>query len=255
MKKHAIGQTIFNINNWWNLLKLAREKGSGIVDDNAELGTNRKVKVADIYSNLEVAISKLSTQLSKFDTGYGLQTEEIDLTLFVDKYISEHKSPIFEFINNSKVYQIEDDMPEIEGDDTFMVSESPGDYNYQDKTKKCVKFAPDALTIVFDNIISNACAHGFKDRESERNLISIDIVAESTDYVITISNNGEPIVDLTPEEVFTYSLTTGNTKEHFGIGGYEIKKLMKEFRGDAEIISTPNEPFTVTYRLIFHDTK
>lgn len=255
MKKHAIGQTIFNINNWWNLLKLAREKGSGIVDDNAELGTNRKVKVADIYSNLEFAISKLSTQLSKFDTGYGLKAKDIDLCFFIDKYISEHKNPLFKFINNSQAFHLEDDMQENDFEEFYTFSESSKDCIHQNSNKKYVNFPPEALTIIFDNIIHNACSHGFIGRESANNLICIDIVTEGTDYVVTISNNGNPMADLTQEDVFTYSLSTGNMKEHFGIGGYEIKKLMNEFQGDVQIISKPNEQFTVTYKLIFHETK
>ena len=255
MKKHAIGQTIFNINNWWNLLKLAREKGSGIVDDNAELGTNRRVKVADIYSNIETAILKLSTQLSKLDSGYGLQTEIIDLPLFIEKYIAEHKSPIFEFRNNILSHQVEDDTLDDDEGEMSSFFKNKENNTHQSRFNAFVQFAPEALTIIFDNIISNACAHGFDGRESANNLIIFDILAEGTDYIVSISNNGKPIVDLTPEEVFTYSLTTGNTKEHFGIGGYEIKKLMNEFRGDVQIISTPNELLTVTYRLIFHDTK
>lgn len=255
MKKHAIGQTIFNINNWWNLLKLAREKGSGIVDDNAELGTNRKVKVADIYLNLENAIAKLSTQLSKLDTGYGLQTEKIALTSFIEKYISEHKSPIFDYIYNSQAHYYGDDATENDIEEQSMDLGNYEPYTGQRVPKEYVIFAPEALTIVFDNIISNACVHGFKDREPAKNNIFFDIIADGTDYIVIISNNGEPIVDLTPEDVFTYSLTTGNSKEHFGIGGYEIKKLMNEFKGDVQIISTPKELYTVTYRLIFHDTK
>ena len=78
--------------------------------------------------------------------------------------------------------------------------------------------------------------------------------------MIAISNNGEPIKDLTSQEVLTYGLTTEHARttdvsqSHFGIGGYEIKKLMTEFNGDVEVISTPDEEFTVTYRLVFHNT-
>ena len=260
MKKHAIGQTLFNINNWWNLLKLARDKGNGIVDDRTELGSNRKVKVADIYTNLEIAIAKLSTQLSKFDTGYGLQTKEIPLTVFIENYISEHESPLFEYIYDSTPHHAESDMPEVDIDEKTMTAVPTGKYILREGDPlEYAVFAPDALTIVFNNIINNACEHGFKGK-GPGNLIRIDILSEGTDYVITISNNGKPLEELSPEEVLTYGLTTEHTrttdasKSHFGIGGYEIKKLMTEFNGDVEILSTPEERFTVTYRLIFHNT-
>lgn len=261
MKKHAIGQTLFNINNWWSLLKLARDKGNGVVDDRTELGTNRKVKVADIYSNLEIAMSKLSIQLSKFDTGYGLQTKTIPLTMFIEQYISEHKSPLFEYIYDSMTHHADSDLPEVDIDEQTMTTISTGKYILREGDPlEYVVFAPEALTIVFDNIISNACAHGFKGYGSIKNLVRIEILSEGSDYVVAISNNGEPIKELTPQEVLTYGLTTEHTRtgnastNHFGIGGYEIKKLMTEFNGDVEIISTPDEEFTVTYRLVFHNT-
>ena len=65
---------------------------------------------------------------------------------------------------------------------------------------------------------------------------------------------------MSSQEILTYGTTTEHSKttnvssNHFGIGGYEIKKLMTEFGGDVEIVSTPDEEFTVTYRLIFHNT-
>lgn len=261
MKKHAIGQTIFNINNWWNLLKLARVKGNGIVDDRTELGSNRKVKVADIYANLEIAMAKLSIQLSKFDTGYGLQKKDIPLTLFIEHYISEHKSPVFEFVYDKRSHHAKSDLPEVDIDEKTMIATPTGKYILRKGDPlEYAFFAPEALTIVFDNIISNACAHGFKNKSSDRNRIRIDILSEGTDYVIEISNNGEPIKELAPNDVFTYGLTTEHSRttdasmNHFGIGGYEIKKLMTEFNGDVEVSSAPEEEFTVTYRLVFHNT-
>lgn len=55
-------------------------------------------------------------------------------------------------------------------------------------------------------------------------------------------------------DITVYGQTSGNSNTHFGIGGYEIKKLMEEFGDKLEIISEPENEFTVTYRLIFHDT-
>jgi hypothetical protein len=41
---------------------------------------------------------------------------------------------------------------------------------------------------------------------------------------------------------------------HYGIGGYEVRKLMREFNGEAELISCPNDEFCITYKLIFKNT-
>ena len=45
MKKHAIGQTLFNLCNWWDLLQKARKEGNGIVDDSQEVSKKQKTKV------------------------------------------------------------------------------------------------------------------------------------------------------------------------------------------------------------------
>ena len=44
------------------------------------------------------------------------------------------------------------------------------------------------------------------------------------------------------------------TEVHRGLGGFEVKRLMNEFGDDAEFISTPDDEFTVTYKLLFHNT-
>ena len=70
---------------------------------------------------------------------------------------------------------------------------------------------------------------------------------------MVVSNNGEPLhKELDANGVFKYGNTTSNSLDgHFGIGGYEIWKLMKDFNGTAEIISAPELNFTVSYKLTF----
>ena len=114
MKKHALGQTIFNIKNWWGLLLKARENGNGIVDDSADLGKSRKIKVSEIYDNLQNAISKLNMQLSKFDVGYGLSSENIALADFIEQYIRGNKMPQFEFVYDAAAHRAPADLPEID---------------------------------------------------------------------------------------------------------------------------------------------
>ena len=118
-----------------------------------------------------------------------------------------------------------------------------------------VNFAKEALTIIFDNIISNACSHGFTDMPPELCKVKIEIFSEGTDYVVAVSNNGSPISEkLSKEDIFVYGRSTQLGKSHFGIGSYEVKQLMREFGGDVEIVSSPQQKFTVSYHFIFHNT-
>ena len=73
---------------------------------------------------------------------------------------------------------------------------------------------------------------------------------------ILISNNGKPIHEkISLEDVFTYGRSSKSGQAHYGIGGYEVRNLMREFHGEAEFISTPQENFPVTYKLTFKETR
>ena len=244
VKKHAIGQTLFNLNNWWSVLERARREGHGIVDDNAVIGNIRKIKITDIYDNLKTTINKLETQLNKLDTGYGMKVEKINLPDFVKKYIEEHRSPVFRFYFQS------DDVNELKEDRTS------DDNSLEEETKPIiVEFAPEALTGILNNIVSNACNYGFANKVDYKNMIQLNILQSGTDYIVDVSNNGAPLASgITSDDVLTYGRTTGDTRSHFGIGGYEIKKLMREFNGDVELLTSADNDYHVTYRLIFHNT-
>lgn len=255
MKKHAIGQTLFNLNNWWKVLQKARKEGNGIVADSAIVGKINKIPVTDIYENLQQTIIKLQQQISKFDVGYGMQIENIPLTTFIEEYIDKHQSPLFKFIYYDKDHHAKQDLPEVNAEQSKAIF--TGEYILKvGDPLEYAKFAPEALTTVFDNIISNACCYGFSGRDSGKNFIRIELKLEGDDYVITIANNGEPINnEISPEDVFTYGRTSQNGNNHFGIGGYEIRKLMREFGGDAELLIDSNDEFCVSYKLTLHDTR
>ncbi len=248
MKKHALGQTLFNLNNWWKLLSTARKKGDGVVSDTDVLGIMKKMTVAEIFQNLEITMSKLNTQLSKFDTGYGLAKEEFALTEFLEQYIAKHPNPLF-------VFEYDADSNRHHRMDLQVSDEEGNCAAYKGDPIAYVTFSKEALEMVLNNIVSNACSHGFAGSEGTNNKIRMDIKSDGTSYVLTVANNGAPLKkDFTQEDVFIYGQTSGNTNEHFGIGGYEIKKLMKEFDGDVEIVSSPEAEYTVIYKLIFHKT-
>ena len=255
MKKHAIGQTLANFKNWWRLLDQVRNSGNGIIDENAVIGRIHKVSVKEIFENLESSVSKLTTQLNKFDTGYGLVKEEFALTEFIEKYIQENRSPLFTFEYNAATHHSSEDIPEIDFD-TELNGKFTGKYILKKGDPlEYVKFPKRALTQIFDNIVSNACAHGFVGREEAINIIKIEIDNVGSDYIVSVSNNGEPLdTGMKCEEITIYGQTSGDTNKHFGIGGYEIKRLMEEFGDSLEIVSEPDAEFTVTYKLIFHDT-
>ncbi len=262
MMKHGLGQTVFNLGNWMKMLNHARKVGNGIVDDKAEIGGLVKVKVADIYSNIEAALKVLNRQISTFDMGDSMEKTEFSLTAFIVKYIDEHPRPHvrYEFpLQQHKAY-VNVPKEDIEGIESIDPdNQEINDYQGKEyvvlegEEMDMAVFSKEALTIIFENIVSNAVAHGFTDPDKEY-VIHFDFKAEGSNYILFISNNGAPLPAFKdPSEVFIWGKTNGG-KEHAGIGGYQIKDLMEHFDGKAEIISTPDEEFTVTYKLTFTKT-
>ena len=262
MKKHAIGQTLFNLNNWWDALKQARKEGNGIVSDDATTGKIRKISVTTIYDSMQKALNQLQQQINKFDRGNGLSVKEFALTEFIEDYVARKQSPLFLFSYDKSLHHASQALPEVD------YNEETGEFCETGKTLlnegdpiEYVTFAPEALEIIFDNIVSNACCHGFKNRNDLANIIRIELKSEGDNYVVVVSNNGAAInKQLKAEDVFVYGKTSKMGKAsdanetHFGIGGYEVKKLMCEFGGDAEFISEPESDFPVSYKLSFFNT-
>lgn len=260
MKKHAIGQTLFNLNNWWDALQQAREEGNGVLSDSATTGRIRKVSVTSIYDSIQKALNQLQQQISKFDRGNGLVVKWFALTEFIEDYISRKQSPLFTFFYDESLHHASQALPEVEYDETIgKFLETGKTILNEGDPIEYVEFAPEALEIIFDNIVSNACCHGFKDRTN--NAIKIELKSEGDNYVVVVSNNGCAIhSQIKPEEVFVYGKTSKMGKNcnkndtHFGIGGYEVQKLMREFGGHAEFISDIESDFPVSYKLTFYNT-
>ena len=262
MISHSIGQTLFNLKNWWYILQRARKEGNGIVSDDATTGKIQKITVPSIYDNIDIIIKQLKQQISRFDRGNGLTKKKFALTEFIEDYIERKQSPIFSFIYDKNLHHASQTLydvgfNEVSGeahttDEIILKEGDPLEY---------VDFAPDALEIVFDNIVSNACCHGFEDSFDQPNFIKIELLSEGDNYVIVISNNGAALnTQIKPSDVFLYGRTSKmgkvskNGDTHFGIGGYEIQKLMREFGGDASLITDASADFPFAYKLTFYNT-
>lgn len=225
MKKHALAQRLTIMNNWWKTLLMARKDGNGIIDDEAVVGRLHPVAVKNIYAQIGHEMNMLFKQLNSFNLGDAMDNKEIfDATAFVQEYVIHH-DPMFE-------YQCE-------------LPDKPAN----------IRFPKEAFQIILDNISSNACFHGFKGREKEKNIIRIRMEIKGYDLIVQVSNNGKPMpVKMTAEKVFTYGDTTEEgIDEHGGLGGYQIKDLMERFGGEVELLLDAEADFPVAYKLVFRD--
>ena len=240
LKKHAIGQTLFNLNNWWNTLQKARKDNLGQLNDKTETGSCRKIRVADIFDKVEQSLTILSNQVNTFTLGDGMEPEEFALSPFIDDYISNHQNTLFRYETENK--------EEAEYAPWLYGIEYGG--NHYDAI---IKFPRKALTTILDNIVNNACVHGFAERPNQDNKIKIKMEGSKQSILtLTIENNGAPIhKDMTKEKILAYGATT-EVGKHSGLGAYQIKVLMDKFGGKSlEIESHPDREYTVAYILKF----
>lgn len=224
MKKHALAQRLTVMNNWWKTLLMARKDGNGIIDDKAVVGRLHPVAVKNIYTQIGHEMNMLFKQVNSFNMDDTMKVDVFDAKDFIQQYVNHH-DPMFE-------YQCE--LPEKAAN---------------------IRFPKEAFRIILDNISSNACSHGFKGREKEKNIIRILAEIKGQDLIIRIDNNGRPMpVGMTAEKVFTYGDTTEEgSDEHGGLGGYLIKDMMTKFGGEVELELNAEADFPVAYKLVFRD--
>lgn len=229
MKRHAMGQTIQTIGNWWKVLETARSKGNLINEDAMVDGCD--ITLGEVLANIKSNIARVKVQIDKLDRGYKAVPVNIDLIEFVEAYMSTHRSPIFHYSQ----LDYENELNE----------------NGLNKPQYNILFPSEVLTMILNNVVSNACSHGFGDVASKANIIKMGIENVGGVYVLSISNNGKPCSpDMTPEQIIKYG-ESSDLKHHCGIGGYEINQLISDFGGALEIVLDDESEFPVEYRLTF----
>ena len=257
MQKHKIGQTISALCSWVEQINYARELGNGTVNDSDIIFPAYHTSAKDIFEKLTRTTEKLQKEILALDSSYGMEkdVEDIALADFLDNYIQKNVWSGFEIIWDSWAHRYTKDLPMVEFDESDEYRATartiPGEFiikagdpiEYISGTYSC-------LETIMDNIIANARAHGFK-RQDKTYKIRFDISTSGDQVILYVSNNGEPLHErMKTHEVFTYGHTSGDDS-HSGIGCYQIKEYMDTLKGSVEIISTPDEEFTVTYKLTF----
>ncbi len=96
---------------------------------------------------------------------------------------------------------------------------------------------------IIDNIVNNAIKHG------KANIIKIELKAEDGNYLLTISNNGEPICDEIISQLFERNTSTASS----GIGLDIVKQIINDLDYQISVNSIDNNTqFIIT--MPFHPT-
>jgi len=123
------------------------------------------------------------------------------------------------------------------------------DYNL-DAKYHTLKIAPDHLVLIFSNLIDNAVKYS-----SLAPQITISTVNRKNTIEITVKDNGIGIDTKDLPMIFDkyYRVSTGNVHnvKGFGLGLTYVKKLIEQYKGKIEVLSSKNSGtlFTITLPL------
>jgi hypothetical protein len=249
MRKHALTQSMSSIGAMFNALNAYRNRKGGNITDEEIISRVKGTTVNDAFDYLSKSIKNMMPVLEHIaDVEYSFEKPEwIDPEAFIEDYISKNENGWINFksvVSWEKGHNIatNDIVDPFSGSVIFRRGEILTQF----------QFPKDALAKIFDNIISNAQFHGFiKSRIDYK--IKFSWYTEDKAVKILIENNGSPIPDdRDPSSLLEYGVSTVlHCDGHNGIGCNEIDDIMRRYDGKVDIISSPEEEYTVKYILTF----
>lgn len=227
-RKHALGNTFSAFTSLYKTLSVfILQQGHVSCDD--VFGEPFPLTVEQALNTLTNYYKNVASQITHFtdiDSFYGI-IEPIQLEGYIVQYIRDHHDNRFRYIFESS-----------------------------NMIKSAVLIPRRALDLVFNNIISNAVDHGFSNHNQKDYEIDFCVKDCEDSVVLEIANNGEPLAnDFSEERVFELGESSKKDKGHSGMGGDDIKRVLKKYNASVSLKSTPNKKYTVTYVITFNDIK
>lgn len=250
LRKHALSQSLSSVSSLFDTLNTLRKRNFGTLDD-TDVVSVKGFTVADIFERLEKWLPEVMEtvdHLADIDYSFG-KIESINPETFIEEYISSHDNEWMNFsasVNWIRGNNIARDDIKMNGIVLVRKGEPVNIFN----------FPKDALCRILDNIVSNAKEYAFTDKGREDYDLHFSWRMNGTDLVIEIANNGTPIPeDRDVRSLLEYGVSSNlHSKGHNGIGCHEIKGIMNRYNGDFEIVSKPQDKYTVRYLLVFKST-
>lgn len=245
LRKHALSQNISAFDSLFKSLEYCMQEQGGHLNADDKISPISSLTVRDAMAMLHTNLETICDRVNHFtdDRDWGT-CESIEPQGFIENYEIQHKSTVFRFEHSWSEYE-----PNKEPSD--WLDDAGNVILREGESFHTMWFPRKALQQVLDNIVSNACAHGFTDMRRSDYVIRTDWFPNGLNLVIRIANNGNPIPeDVNTDMVLEYGYSSAlNHSGHGGIGGGEIAEIMRKFNGNVRVISTPNKPYTVTYEL------
>ena len=250
LRKHALSQSLSSVSSLFDTLNTLRKRNFGTLDD-TDVVSVKGFTVADIFERLEKWLPEVMEtvdHLADIDYSFG-KIESINPETFIEGYISSHDNEWMNFsasVNWIRGNNIAREDKKMNGVVLLKKGNPISSFN----------FPKDALYRILDNIVSNAKEYAFTDKGREDYDLHFSWRMNGTDLVIEIANNGTPIPeDRDVKSLLEYGVSSNlHSRGHNGIGCHEIKGIMNRYNGDFEIVSKPQDKYTVRYLLVFKST-
>ena len=250
LRKHALTQSLTSIESMFYALNNYRIKQGGQLRDEEIISRVKGTTVRDAFNFLSKGIEEMMPALEHIaEVEYSFAKPEwIDPEKFIEDYISKNENgwlnfkPVLTWNKGNNLVQ-KDIINPATGDVVLRKGESISKF----------LFPKDALERIFRDVISNALAHGFDNPMRKDYLLRFSWRTDGINLILEIENNGTAISDdRETSSLFEYGVSTRLHKDgHNGIGCNEIADIIHRYDGDVEIISTPDDEFTVKYILTF----
>ncbi len=256
MRKHALTQPMSAIKDFFDTLNEYRIEKNGTISNNERISPPNQITVKDAFELIARSLEDIMPALDHIaDIDYSYSKPEwIDPEIFIEDYIEKNKkgwinfNPIvtWEKGNNQAKDEIFDDNPETGGKRRLLFAKG--------ESLNLFLFPKDALTRVFNNIVANAQAHGFTEKKRSDYQLRFSWHVDGLANIIEIENNGTAIpADRDTSTLLEYGVSTALHHDgHNGIGCNEIDDIMRRYDGNVEIVSSPENEFTVKYVLTFN---
>lgn len=250
MRKHALTQTLSSMKSCFSSLDKFRQHNGGKLSDEDKITPITDDTVKDSFDYLSLQFSEMMPIIEHIaDVEYSFQNpEKIDPEKFIEDYIAKHVGgwhnfkPIMNWETGHNHYK-----SDLVDPITQEIVAKKGDVIWS------LIFPKDALERVLGNIIMNAQSHAFIDKSRKDYKLRFSCYSDGTLLVVKIENNGTPIpADQDVSSLLEYGVSSKLHQDgHNGIGCSEIDDIMRRYDGKLELISSPNEEFTVKYILSF----
>ena len=250
MRKHALTQSLSSIEAVFYALNSYREK-HGILNDGDTISRVKKTTVREAFGFISQGLKNIMPALEYIaEVEYSFEKPEwIDPEKFIEDYIQKNEKGWLHFkpvvVWKQGHNQAAEDLKDPVSGDIII---GKGD------SLNLFLFPKDALERIFNNIISNAKAHGFGDKSHNDYQVRFSWHMDGMSLTIEIENNGSPIPsDRDVASLLEYGVSTNlHCDGHNGIGCNEIEDIMKRYDGKVEIVSSPESDFPVKYILTFN---